>query len=90
MYTKKVVLIAAALFATSAFAMDEMKSSDMAMNMKMMDANHDGMISKQEYMAYHENMWMKMSDSKPEMSMKDMQMKHEKMMKDSSPMKESR
>jgi hypothetical protein len=49
------------MLATSLGAMagDDMKMN-MEMKMKMMDTNSDGMISKDEYMAYHEKMWMKM------------------------------
>ena len=47
-----------------AFAMD------MAKHMKMMDANADGMISKDEFMKHHEGM------------SKDGKMNHDAMMKD--------
>jgi Ca2+-binding EF-hand superfamily protein len=30
------------------------------MGMKMMDVNHDGMISKEEFMGHHESMYDKM------------------------------
>jgi hypothetical protein len=32
-------------------------------NMKMMDTNHDGMLSKEEYMAYHEQQFGKMKQT---------------------------
>ncbi len=52
-----------------AFAMDPM------MDMKAMDTNGDGMISKTEYMKHHEAMWAKMKkNSSGSVSMKDMQM----------------
>ncbi|MEO7387204.1 MAG: hypothetical protein ABIX37_09735 [Gammaproteobacteria bacterium] len=41
----------------SAFAGDMMNDHDMMMSM---DANKDGMVSKDEYMKHHEQMWMKM------------------------------
>ncbi|HXR55339.1 MAG TPA: hypothetical protein VN858_00985 [Casimicrobiaceae bacterium] len=51
-----------------ALAMDDM-------DMKAMDTNHDGMISKKEYMAYHEMMWGKMKKTKNGMvDLKDMGM----------------
>ena len=58
----------------SALAKDDMMMRPM-MDTKMMDANGDGMISKTEYMAYHESMWMKMKKNKDGMVMvKDMGM----------------
>ena len=44
----------------SAVAMDDMKPQGMMMEMKAMDTNHDGMISKKEFMKFHEEMWAKM------------------------------
>jgi len=53
---------------------------DMAKHMKMMDANADGMISKDEFMKHHEGMYDEMKKNKSGMvSVKDMQMM---MMKD--------
>ena len=50
------------------------------MDMKMMDTNGDGKISKAEYNKYHALMWTKMKKDKGGMvGMSDMQM----MMKDS-------
>ena len=85
----KVFLFAMAFFASSAFAMDDM------MDMKVMDTNGDGMISKQEFMKFHEDMWAKMKKNKAGMvDVKDMQammsggmMKNGSMMKDGSMMK---
>ena len=52
----------------------------MKMDMKMMDTNGDGKISKAEYNKYHALMWTKMKKDKGGMvGMSDMQM----MMKDS-------
>ena len=51
------------------------------MDMKMMDTDKDGMISKQEFMKHHESMYDKMKkDSNGMVSMKDMQMMHDRMM----------
>ncbi len=41
---------------------------------KMMDTNGDGMISKEEYMAYHEQMFDKMKQTNGMVNMKDMHM----------------
>ena len=52
------------------------------MSMKMMDTNNDAMISKEEFMKHHETMYDKMKkDSNGMVSMKDMQMMHDMMMK---------
>ncbi len=40
--------------------------------MKMMDTNGDGMISKEEYMAYHEQMFDKMKQTDGMVNMNDM------------------
>ena len=55
----------------------------MKMDMKKMDANSDGMISKQEFMKYHEAMFDGMKkDSNGMVSMKDMDMMNDgKLMK---------
>ncbi len=67
----------------SAAAMDDMKPRGMMMDMKAMDTNHDGMISKKEFMKFHEDMWAKMKKNKSGMvDMKDMEMMHDGMMKD--------
>ena len=51
------------------------------MDMKMMDANNDGMISKEEFMKHHEAMYEKMKKGSNGMvSLKDMQMMHDSMM----------
>jgi sulfatase maturation enzyme AslB (radical SAM superfamily) len=83
----RAVLFAMMFVAAGAFAMDDMK-----MDMKMMDTNSDGMISKEEFMKFHEDMWAKMKKNKSGMvDMKDMQtmmsgdmMKHGSMMKEGS------
>src|SRR6266581_1353871 len=67
----------------SAGAMDDMKPQGMMMDMKAMDTNHDGMISKKEFMKFHEDMWARMKKNKSGMvDMKDMEMMHDGMMKD--------
>jgi hypothetical protein len=80
---------------TLAFATDDMKSDAMHSKMSTMDANGDGVISKEEYMNYYQSAWDKMPKNKDGMvTMKDMQMmhhdhmmKHDGMMKD-QPMKD--
>ncbi len=97
MKTLAFALISASIAGASvpAFAMD------MAKHMKMMDSNGDGMISKDEFMKHHEEMYDGMKKNSSGMvSMKDMQammkgggkmaggkaMKHEGMSKDGSMM----
>ena len=55
----------------------------MKMNLKMMDTNGDGMVSKDEFMKYHEAMYDKMKkDVNGMVSLKDMEMmNHGSMMK---------
>ena len=51
------------------------------MDMKMMDTDNDGMISKQEFIKHHESMYDKMKKGSNGMvSLKDMQMMHDMMM----------
>ncbi len=89
MNTAKIALFAAALVATGAFAMDDMKPHAMMMDMNAMDSNHDGMISKKEFTKHHEEMWAKMKKNKSGMvEMKDMEMMHSNMMKDGTMMKD--
>ena len=80
------ILMAAAV---SSMAADNMgKGMGMEMDMKMMDTNKDGMISKDEFMKYHEAMWNKMKKNKGGMvDMKDMGMMHGDMMKGDNMMK---
>jgi len=57
-----------------ALAMDDMKKG-MKMDMKMMDANGDGAISKEEFMKHHEMMYDKMKKNKNgTVDLKDMPM----------------
>src|SRR5438309_6110085 len=77
------VAMSLASVSNSAVAMDDMKPQGMMMDMKAMDTNHDGMISKKEFMKFHEDMWAKMKKNKSGMvDMKDMEMMHDGMMKD--------
>ncbi len=76
---KKVVLISAAILLASgsAFANHHLKGEG---HMKKMDANGDGMISKDEFMKHHEAMWDKMKkNSAGSVDMKDMEMMHKEM-----------
>ncbi len=53
----------------------------MKMDMKMMDPNNDGMISKEEFMKHHESMYDKMKKGSNGMvSVKDMQAMMDMMM----------
>lgn len=45
------------------------KDKMMMMDMKMMDTNKDGMVSKEEFMAFHEAMWNKMKRNPAGMAM---------------------
>ena len=67
------VVLASTTFAVA--AMDEM-------DMKAMDANHDGMISKAEFMKYHEAMWSKMKKKNGMVDVNDMGMMNDGMAKD--------
>ncbi len=84
--SKLLSLLLAAGLATASIAvaaMDDMKSTGMTMDINAMDTNHDGMISKKEFMKYHEDIWAKMKKNKSGMvDIKDMQMMHDGMMKD--------
>lgn len=44
-----------------------------SMDMKAMDTNGDGMISKKEYMDYHTKMWGRMKSKNGKVSMADME-----------------
>ena len=77
---KLTAVVAAAIIAGASlpvFAMDNMK-----MDMKMMDTDGDGMISKDEFMKMHESMYDGMKKNSSGMvSVKDMQMHMHMMMK---------
>lgn len=67
----------------SAAAMDDMTPQGMMIEMKAMDTNHDGMISKKEFMKFHEDMWAKMKKNKSGLvDIEDMELMHNGMMKD--------
>ena len=73
---KILTIMAVALIgvSASAMAMDDTKMG-MKMNMKMLDANGDSMISKEEFMKHHEMMYDKMKKNKSGMvDLKDMPM----------------
>lgn len=58
-------LVVSLLLSASAVQADDMmggmQGADMpAADMQSMDQNHDGMVSKAEFMKYHENMWVQM------------------------------
>lgn len=88
----KSTLIVAALMCTStfAFAGGDMKHDGMHSGMTAMDANGDGMISKDEYMNYYQAQWDNMPKNKDGMvMMKDMEkMHHDKMMNHDGMMKD--
>ena len=70
----KVITVAFISASASAVAMDEMKMG-MKMDMKMMDTNGDGAISKDEFMRQHEMMYEKMKKNKNgTVDVKDMSM----------------
>ena len=75
--------------ATMAFAHDDAKHDRMHSHMASMDTNGDGMISKEEFMAFHQAMWDKLPKNKDGMvTMKDLEdMHHDKMMKHDGMMK---
>lgn len=73
---KFLTILAVALIgaSASAVAMDDMKMG-MKMDMKMLDANGDGAISKDEFMKHHEMMYDKMKKNKNgTVDLKDMSM----------------
>jgi len=55
------------------FAADtaQFANGNMSFDIKEMDANHDGMISKDEFMKYGEGKWNKMSKGSPQMTVAD-------------------
>jgi hypothetical protein len=62
-------------------SMKDGTGKNMNMDSTMMDANSDGMVSKEEFMKHHEAMFDKMKkDSNGMVSMKDMQMMMDSMM----------
>lgn len=74
------IFVASVTFAAySAFAEDKTNTKDAMdgltqnqMSSKMMDNNADGMVSKEEFMAYHEKKFSKMKQTNGAVSIKDM------------------
>ena len=61
------------------------------MDHKMMDTNGDGMISKDEFMKYHESMWDKLKkNSAGTIAVKDMDMMREHHMKSGDKMEKDK
>jgi Ca2+-binding EF-hand superfamily protein len=86
------VLVGSALLGVgmSAVADEPMMTHEQMMMIKSMDTNGDGKISKEEYMAYHEKMWMSMKkDSNGMVDAKSMMMQHDAMMKNQSMSKDT-
>lgn len=55
---------------------------EMRMGVKMMDTDHDGTVSKDEFMKFHETMFDRMDkDKSGTLNSKELRMGHEKMMK---------
>lgn len=70
-----IVLFGLMCATTSTFAHDA--KMGMEMDFKAMDTNGDGMISKEEFMKFHEMMFDKMKKNKTGMvDVKDMEMMH--------------
>ena len=67
------LFLATLLSVRSAFAADpaQFGSGNMHFDVKEMDANHDGMISKDEFMKYGEAKWDKMAKGNAMMSVAD-------------------
>ena len=77
------ILCGTAMMALAGQAVAQMKDDKMMakdkmmdkMEMKKMDANNDGMVSREEFMKYHETMWGKIKKNDKGMAMmNDVQM----------------
>jgi EF hand len=67
----------------SSFAEKDMKCGHGMMQMKNMDTDNDGTVSKEEFMKAHEAMWDGMKKSKDGLvDVKEMEMMHKSMKKD--------
>lgn len=74
---KLAVAVAFGLIAAAASAFAQDAAMDMKMDFKAMDKNGDGMISKDEFMKFHEMMFDKMKKNSAGMvDMKEMEMMH--------------
>ena len=82
-----VTLIGISASAVAADTMKQGKGMGMQSDMKMMDTNNDGMLSRDEFMKHHEAMYDKMKKNKDgmvdikDMGMMQSGMKNDKMMK---------
>ena len=67
------LFLATLLSVRMVFAADsaQFANGNMNFDVKEMDANHDGMISKDEFMKYGETMWGRMSSGKDTVSVAD-------------------
>ena len=84
-YMASVAMLGLGLYTTSMADEPIMSHDQMMMMMKSMDTDGDGKVSKQEYMAYYEKMWMSMKkDSSGMVDAKSMMMQHDEMMKNQS------
>ncbi len=66
------VLIAAALIGVTgqAVAQTALKESKREMRFNTMDTNNDGMVTRDEFMKYHESMWNKIKRNEKDMAMR--------------------
>ena len=79
------IIVSGALVCTSysSFAAKDMKCGHGMMQMKNMDTDNDGTVSKEEFMKAHEAMWDGMKKNKDGLvDVKEMEMMHKGMKKD--------
>jgi EF hand len=79
------VIVSGALVCSSfsSFAEEDMKCGHGMMQMKNMDTDNDGTVSKEEFMKAHEAMWDGIKKNKDGLvDVKDMQMMHKGLKKD--------
>jgi Ca2+-binding EF-hand superfamily protein len=77
-----VVSVALVCSSVSAMAREDMKCGQGMTQMKNMDTDNDGTISKEEFMKAHEAMWDEMKKNKDGLvDVKEMQMMHKGMKK---------
>lgn len=77
---KLATVLVCGLMGAAATAFAHEAKPDMKMDFKAMDANGDGMISKDEFMKFHEMMFEKMKKNSAGMvDMKEMEMMHHDM-----------